>query len=226
MILCSINEPIAGNMGVVFPENGFLEHLGSESNKAGSLLVSDEVMCGFREHYGSTMSEHGVKADITCLGKIIGGGLPVGAYLASAAIMDNIAPLGNVYQAGTLSGNPIVMAAGISTLQQLQNSGFYKGLNAKTSKLVQAIKTGSSFPVKINQYGSVFSLFFSKNKVLNYEDAKNCDTSLFPSFFNKLTNKGLFIPPSPFESWFVSNAHSDNDINQTTEIITQSLNEL
>ena len=225
-IAAVITEPVAGNMGLVLPKDGFLGHLRSEADSAGALLISDEVMCGFREYYGSAMIKQSVKADITCLGKIIGGGMPVGAFLANAAIMDNVAPLGPVYQAGTFSGNPIVMAAGISTLQQLKNPRFYLSLNSKTTKIVQGIKNETTYPVQINQYGSMFSLFFSKREILNYEDAKRCDTHIFPSFFNKLTTKGLFVPPSPFETWFVSKCHSDNDINKTIEIITKSLNEL
>lgn len=219
-IAAAIVEPVAGNMGLILPQADFLQALSKFCDENRSLLISDEVMCGFRKSYQSVMSSFGVEADITCLGKIIGGGLPVGAYLAKSEIMDNLAPLGEVYQAGTMSGSPVVMAAGITTLQKINSLAFYKDLIRQTSTICNSVRKDG---IVINQYGSMFSLFFSDKQPQNFEDVKNIKSDRYAAFFNRIMQKGLFAPPSPFETWFVSAAHSDSDINKTVDILNNNL---
>lgn len=220
-IAAVIIEPIAGNMGVVLPDPKFLQILRSISKSQETLLIADEVMCGFRKSYESVIGSFGVEADITCLGKIIGGGLPIGAYLSNTKIMDQLAPLGPVYQAGTLSGNPVVMVAGIHTLKKVKQSGFYSNLINKTGKIVNALAEKEN--ISVNQFGSMFSFFFAEWNPANFEEVKKSKTNLFPAFFQQVLDRGLFIPPSPFESWFVSSAHSNEDITTTIEILNQSI---
>jgi len=213
-IAAVIIEPVAGNMSLVLPRAGFLRQLYELCNNNQTLLISDEIMCGFRKEYASVMGSFKVQADITCVGKIIGGGLPVGAYMANSMIMDHLAPLGPVYQAGTMSGSPAVMAAGIATLKQLRRSGFYSALADKTSVLVNALNDRG---LAANQFGSMFGFFFSATQPNNFEAVKNSvDSRKFKDFFNKAREAGLFIPPSPFETWFVSSAHSVPDIEKTS----------
>ena len=219
-IAAVIVEPVAGNMGLVLPQKGFLQQLRTLCNENEALLISDEIMCGFRKSYASVMSSLDVQADITCLGKIIGGGLPVGAYLAQSSIIDHIAPLGPVYQAGTMSGNPIVMAAGIATLRKINKPGFYSKLTENTTQLCKAINRKG---LVANQFGSMLSLFFTDKSPQNFRDVQNTKSDLYTAFFRKVLQKGLFVPPSPYETWFVSAAHSKQDIKDTITVLEESL---
>jgi glutamate-1-semialdehyde 2,1-aminomutase len=222
-IAALVIEPVAGNMGLVLPQDGFLSELRKFCSEDGALLISDEIMCGFREGYKSVMSSFSAKADITCLGKIIGGGLPVGAYLGKSVIMDHLAPLGPVYQAGTMSGNPLVMAAGITTLKKIRETDFYRKINQKTTDICNAIQRRG---IIANQFGSMFCIFFSNHEPQNFADVQSSRTVLYPAFFQKITREGLFVPPAPFETWFVSSAHSEQDIADTIQIINDGLNEV
>ncbi len=218
-----IVEPVAGNMGMVMPCNGFLETLREESAKYGSLLIFDEVMTGFRVARGSAQSLFGITPDITCFGKIIGGGLPVGAYGGRKNIMDQIAPLGPVYQAGTLSGNPLAMAAGIATLEQLKKKGFYSSLNAKTERLIAGLKAAAEnagVPVNASHAGSMAGLFFTGKKVENFDDAKKSDLKKFAAYYKGMLARGIYLAPSQFEALFVSYAHTDEDIDITIKAAT------
>ncbi|MCP4119439.1 MAG: glutamate-1-semialdehyde 2,1-aminomutase [Desulfobacteraceae bacterium] len=213
-----IVEPVAGNMGMVPPVEGFLETLRSEATKHGALLIFDEVMTGFRVARGSAQGLLGITPDLTCFGKIIGGGLPVGAYGGKREIMDHIAPVGPVYQAGTLSGNPLAMAAGIATLEELKKPGFYEALDAKTEKLIigmrnAADKAGIDFTA--GHIGSMAGMFFTKSVVTNFDEAKTSDLDRFATYYNEMRNRGVYLAPSQFEAVFVSAAHSDEDIEAT-----------
>lgn len=211
-IAAVIVEPVAGNMGLVLPRKHFLMELGSICNAYKTLLISDEIMCGFRKSFSSVMLSFGVTADITCLGKIIGGGLPVGAYLAKSEIMDLLAPSGPIYQAGTLSGSPVVMAAGITTLQKIKKPGFFTALTDNTRQIT---KTIAQKGLAVNQFGSMFGFFFDRKYPFNFKDVRRTHTDYFSTFFKKIINAGIFIPPSPFETWFVSSAHTKEDIKLT-----------
>lgn len=212
-IACVIVEPVAANMGVVLTENNFLQSLRDITKENGSLLIFDEVITGFRLLYGCAQSYYNVLPDITTLGKIIGGGLPIGAYCASSEIMENVSPLGNVYQAGTLSGNPIATAAGLKTLQILQNSiGIYDSIEAKAKRISTAFNTAFKGRAHANQIGSLLTFFFTDKAVKNFDDVLNCNTDAFADFFDYMLDKGFYIPPSQFEALFISNAHSDEDI--------------
>lgn len=213
-----IVEPVAGNMGMVPPVEGFLETLRSESTKHGALLIFDEVMTGFRVARGSAQGLFGITPDLTCFGKIIGGGLPVGAYGGKREIMDHIAPVGPVYQAGTLSGNPLAMAAGIATLEEISKPGFYEALDAKTEKLVSGLrkaadKAGIDFST--GHLGSMAGLFFTKSVVTNFDGAKTSNLDRFAAFYKEMRKRGIYLAPSQFEALFVSAAHSDADIEAT-----------
>jgi len=219
-IACLIVEPIVGNMGVVLPEKGFLEGLREICDQEGIVLIFDEVITGFRIAYGGAQEIYQVKADLTCLGKIIGGGLPVGAYGGKLAIMEKIAPLGGVYQAGTLSGNPMAMSAGIETLDILKAKKVYRDLAEKTGYLTDAISQRAKergIPVTINHATGLFTLFFAEGPVKDYETAKKSDTQRFARFFIHLMEQGIYLPPSQFEAWFVSLAHSQKDLQRTIE---------
>lgn len=217
-IAAVIVEPIAANMGVVLPEEGFLSGLRELTRKNGALLILDEVITGFRLHNGAAQSLLGVQGDITTLGKIIGGGLPVAAYGASAEIMDHVAPLGPVYQAGTLAGNPLAMRAGIATLKRLSSPGLYDELARRAKQLVtgleQAIRE-AGLKATLNARGSLATLFFCGGPVRNYADAKRSDTNLYARFFREMLNRGILLAPSQFEAMFVSTAHTDEDISRT-----------
>ncbi len=219
-VACIIVEPVAGNMGMVPPVSGFLEALRSITEKSGSLLIFDEVMTGFRVARGGAQSLYGISPDITTLGKVIGGGLPVGAYGGRKDIMEHIAPQGPVYQAGTLSGNPVAMAAGIETLKQINKPGFYEGLANKTESLVNGLKNvmdRAGVRAGAGSIGSMFGLFFTEKEVKNFEDAKTSDLDRFSSYYRGMLEKGIYLAPSQFEAGFVSAAHSDDDIEATVK---------
>jgi glutamate-1-semialdehyde 2,1-aminomutase len=219
-IACIIVEPIAGNMGVILPEKGFLEGLRKICDEKGILLLFDEVITGFRVAYGGAQELYGIKADLTCLGKIIGGGLPVGAYGGKREIMEKIAPLGGVYQAGTLSGNPLAMTAGMVTLELLRSKKVYQDLEKKTSYLTEAISEKAEengIPITINRGTGMFTLFFTAGPVRDYRTAKTSDTKRFAQFFIEMMEQGIYIPPSQFEAWFISLAHTQKDLDQTIE---------
>lgn len=213
-----IVEPVAGNMGMVPPVEGFLGALRSLCSKHGSILIFDEVMTGFRVARGSAQGLFNISPDLTCFGKIIGGGLPVGAYGGSRKIMDHIAPLGPVYQAGTLSGNPLAMAAGIATLEELKKPGFYEALDSKTEKLITGLQNAAEragIDFNAGHIGSMAGIFFTPSAVTNFEEAKTSDLKRFAAFYNGMQKRGVYLAPSQFEALFVSAAHSDKDIELT-----------
>ena len=228
-IACVIVEPVAGNMGVVPPKEGFLEFLREITRKNGSFLIFDEVITGFRLSAGGAQEFFNVEPDITCLGKILGGGMPVGAYGGPAEIMSHVAPEGGVYQAGTLSGNPVAMACGARTLEILTQENPYKTLDERTAGITEGISSilkEKGIPHRINRAGSMFTVFFTDREVTSYEDAKSSDTQIFSRFFNALLSKGILIPPSQYEAWFLSTAHSDEDISSALERIRDAVREI
>ena len=228
-ISCIIVEPIAGNMGVVLPEKGFLEGLRKICNEKGIVLIFDEVITGFRAAYGGAQELYGIKPDLTCLGKIIGGGLPVGAYGGKRAIMETVAPLGGVYQAGTLSGNPLAMTAGIETLDLLKSKKIYQDLEKKTSYLTENISDLAEeklIPLTINQATGLFTLFFTEGPVTDYRTAKMSDTKRFARFFIEMMNQGIYLPPSQFEAWFISLAHTQKDLDKTIEACAEAFRKI
>lgn len=218
-----IVEPVAGNMGCVLPERGFLEGLRNLCTAHNTVLIFDEVMTGFRLAAGGAQEKLNVNADLITFGKIIGGGLPVGAFGGKKEIMECLAPVGKVYQAGTLSGNPLAMAAGIATLSILKNNAFiYHQLENETIELASGLKNAFSskgIPVVVNQLGSMISVFFSEHPVQNFGDAAATDIPLFNRFFHHMLDQGIYLPPAAFESWFVSAAISDAEIDQTIQSI-------
>ena len=221
-----IVEPVAGNMGMVKPAEGFLESLRDLTEKAGSLLIFDEVMTGFRVAYGGAQSLYGIMPDLTCLGKIIGGGLPVGAYGGRKTIMESVAPQGSVYQAGTLSGNPVAMAAGIATLTELQQPGFYATLDAMSQTLAEGLlQAAKNNDIKASaaNVGSMLGFFFTDKQVNNFEEAKTSDTAMFSTYYKKMRDKGIYLAPSQFEALFVSAAHSEEDIDDTIKAAEEVL---
>ena len=211
-IACVMVEPVAGNMGCVPPAPGFLEGLRSLCTKHGALLIFDEVMCGFRVAYGGAQTLYGVKPDMTAFGKIIGGGLPIAAYGGKAEVMNYVAPVGPIYQAGTLSGNPLAVSAGLAMLNYLkEHPEVYTTLEQRTAALCS-----DNFPgVTINRVGSMFTFFFTTESVFDYESAKKCDTARFARFFTHMLEHGVYLAPSQFESGFVGYAHQDADIEAT-----------
>jgi len=214
-IAAVIFEPIAGNMGVVLPTDEFIQELRDLTKASGVLLIVDEVMTGFRSKFGGALELLGVEADITCLGKVIGGGFPVGAYGARNEIMELVSPLGGMYQAGTLSGNPIAMASGISTLKELKKQNPYKDFEKTASFLERALKTAAEengIDLQVNRFGSMINPFFTKTKVVDFKTAQTSDTKKFKTFFWKMLENGVFLPPSQFESWFLATAMSKRDI--------------
>lgn len=217
-IAAIILEPVAGNMGVIPPKKGFLSGLRDLCDEHGIILIFDEVMSGFRVARGGAQELYGVTPDLTTLGKIIGGGMPVGAYGGKKEIMSVVSPMGSVYQAGTLSGNPLAMAVGLKTLSLLEQEGFYKNLISKTTQLVNGIKNifeTNAVAHRIHQVGAMFGFYFINQDVYNYEDAIHCDTDLFARFFSALIKEGVYIAPSAFEALFMSSAHTDDDIQKT-----------
>lgn len=214
-----IVEPVAGNMGVVPPQPGFLEGLREVTEQYGALLIFDEVMTGFRVDYGCAQEYFGVTPDLTCLGKVIGGGLPVGAYGGKAEIMQQIAPSGPIYQAGTLSGNPLAMTAGYETLKLLTRDT-YKEFRRKADCLEEGLSNAANefeIPYTINRAGSMIGFFFTNESVINYEKAKTSNLEYFASYYRSMANEGVFLPPSQFEGLFLSTAHTDEDIDFTIE---------
>lgn len=220
-IACAIIEPVVGNCGLIPPEPGFLEALREVTAEHGSLLIFDEVMTGFRVHIGCAQALYGITPDLSTFGKIIGGGMPLGAYGGRGDIMDLIAPSGPIYQAGTLSGNPCAVAAGIATLEQLATPGIYRKLDASSKKLqdgLQAALEQTNTSGVIQRVGSMFTLFFNDGSpVKSYEDAKKCDHQKFKAYFHGMLERGIYLPPSGYEAAFISLAHSDEDIERTIE---------
>ena len=213
-------------MGVIPPKPGFLEALREETKKAGALLIFDEVITGFRVSLGGAQKLFGVTPDITCMGKIIGGGLPVGAYGGSKEVMDHISPVGSIYQAGTLSGNPLAMAAGNVVLNLLSEPGVYDLLEDKSKKLCEGLEKNTQelgVSAKFTRVGSMFSMFFTNDLIENFQSVKTCDTEFFKRYFNGLLEEGGYIAPSQFEAGFMSAIHSDKEIDQT---INASMNAL
>jgi glutamate-1-semialdehyde 2,1-aminomutase len=213
-----IVEPVAGNMGVVPPLPGFLEGLRRITRDNGALLIFDEVITGFRVAYGGAQALFGLTADITCLGKIIGGGLPVGAYGGRREVMEMVAPLGPMYQAGTLSGNPLAVSAGLATLKALERPGVYDRLDGMASRLVEGISQAAQEaerPVTINRVGSMFTSFCTPGPVQTLEQAEGSDTRRYAQFFHGMLERGIYLAPSQYEAGFVSLAHSDEDIDRT-----------
>jgi glutamate-1-semialdehyde 2,1-aminomutase len=213
-----IVEPVAANMGVVLPKEGFLKGLREITRKNGALLIIDEVITGFRLKNGSAQDVFEVEGDLTTLGKIIGGGLPVAAYAGRAELMNQVAPLGPVYQAGTLAGNPLAMAAGIATLKELRRIGLYEEIDELAKKLVAGLRKAlgdAGVAAQVNSIGSLATIFFAKQAVGNYEDAKWSDTKVYARFFREMLNRGIFLAPSQFEAAFVSAAHTSADIDRT-----------
>lgn len=227
-LACVIVEPVAGNMGVVPPVEGFLETLRELTTDYGSLLIFDEVMTGFRVGYYSAQGHFGVTPDLTCLGKVIGGGLPVGCYGGKKRYMSQIAPSGNIYQAGTLSGNPLAMTAGLSTLENLTEAS-YQQLNERLNQLKQGFlekKEQYNIPLQVNIAGSMIGIYFSDTPVYNYETAKNSRHDLFNHYYQSMLKEGILLPPSPYEGVFLSTAHTKADIDRTIEAIDVSFKAL
>jgi glutamate-1-semialdehyde 2,1-aminomutase len=224
-----IIEPVAGNMGLVPPEPGFLDILREQTAQYGSLLIFDEVMTGFRVAYGGAQALYSITPDLSCFGKIVGGGLPVGAYGGRKDIMAHVAPQGPVYQAGTLSGNPIAMAAGIATLKEIRQPGFYEKIENTAARLAKGFrhvseKTGADLTV--NRVGSMIGVFFTGQPVNSYDDARKSDLNRFASYYQKMLEKGVYLPPSQFEALFVSAAHTENQIDETIRAAETSLKEI
>ena len=227
-IAAVIVEPVAGNMGVVPPQPGYLEGLRDLTRKYGSLLIFDEVMTGFRVAYGGAQVRFNIEPDLTCLGKIIGGGLPVGAYGGRKEIMEKIAPAGPIYQAGTLSGNPLAMTAGIATMESLQKPGFYEELENKSAKLAEGLADAADkarVKVTMNRVGSMVCTFFTGQKVVDYASACTSDTAKFGTFFRSMLDQGIYLAPSQFEAAFVSAAHTGDDIAKTVEAAFRAFKE-
>ena len=225
-IAAVIVEPVAANMGVVPPTFAFLEGLRELTAQEGALLIFDEVITGFRIAHGGAQNLYKIQPDLTTLGKIIGGGLPVAAYGGRRDVMEMIAPLGPIYQAGTLSGNPIAMRAGLATLPILETPGFYETLTRKSGRLGEGLRYAlreAGLQGQVSVAGSLITLFFNDDAVLDYDDAKKSDTARFSAFFNEMISRGVFIAPSQFEALFVSAAHTDNDIDRTVEAARDSL---
>ncbi len=228
-IACIIVEPIAGNMGLVPPAEGFLETLRQVTQKSGALLIFDEVISGFRVSYGGAQELYNILPDITCLGKIIGGGLPVGAYGGPREIMEHMAPQGPVYQAGTLSGNPLAMAAGIATLTQLKEPDFFDKLNKKSENLANGLKTAAEkagIKSCAKRVGSLLGLFLTDRDVNNFDDAKTSNLDMFSAYYKGMLQKGIYLAPSQFETAFVSAAHETEHIDATVKAAEEVMSDL
>ena len=228
-VACVIIEPVAGNMGLVPPAAGFLESLRAVTEKHGVILIFDEVMTGFRVAYGGAQTLYGIRPDLTCFGKVIGGGLPVGAYGGKKEIMSQIAPQGSVYQAGTLSGNPIAMIAGIATLEQLKKEGVYESLAEKSNRLAAGLAEAarkSGIAARVDHVGSMLGMFFTDREVTDFEAAKTCDLERFSAFYQGMRQAGIYLAPSQFEVLFLSAAHTDEHIDATINAAQQVLQNL
>lgn len=220
-LACAIVEPIAGNMGVVPADKRFLATLRVLTQKHGALLILDEVITGFRVAYGGAQHLYGVEPDLTVLGKIIGGGLPVGAFGGGKGIMDALSPVGKVYQAGTLSGNPVSMVAGLSVLSRVDQA-FYKELEVRTMTFLKDARralSGHRKHVSVASVGSMFTIFFSARAPRNFQEARGQDTAAFARFFRKMLNAGIYVPPSAFEAWFLSDAHGEAELGKTVRAL-------
>lgn len=228
-IAAVIVEPVAGNMGTVLPLPGFLEGLREVTTQHGALLIFDEVMTGFRVSFGGAQAHYNVTPDLTTLGKVIGGGLPVGAYGGKREILEHIAPTGPIYQAGTLSGNPLAMTAGYTTLRELSKDGVYDDLIRKTKRLAEGFQQAAEdtgIPCCINQIGTMMTCFFTDRQVTNYDEAAQVDKERFTQYFRGMVEEGILLAPSPYETMFMSTAHTDDDIEQTIEAHRQVLKTL
>jgi glutamate-1-semialdehyde 2,1-aminomutase len=228
-IACAIVEPVVGNMGVILPEPGFLENLRRNCDRTDALLIFDEVMTGFRLAYGGAQQRFGVRPDLTTLGKILGGGMPVGAYGGRAEIMKHVSPLGPVYQAGTLSGNPIAMACGAATLRVLKRTDPYGSLEANTNRLVEGLHqaaTAAGIAHTVAHVGSMFTLFFHPSPICDATRASQCDTKQFAHYFWGMLDRGIYLPCSQFEANFVSAAHSRQNIEDTLAAARKTLSEM
>lgn len=222
LISAVIIEPVAGNMGLILPKPNYLKGLREITKKYGALLIFDEVMCGFRVSLGGAQEKYGIKPDLTCLGKIIGGGLPCAAYGGREDIMRNVSPDGRIYQAGTLSGNPLAMTAGIETLKSLLEDDLTEKIAIQTSKLVSGIRNVAQeygIAIQTPQAGSMFGVFFSEHEVTNFEQSKAANHERFKQFFKVMLEKGIYIAPSQFETLFMSSVHSDEDISKTISAV-------
>ena len=225
-IAAVIVEPVAGNMGVVPPASGFLEGLREVTRAHGALLIFDEVITGFRVAYGGAQERYGVRADLTCLGKIIGGGLPVGAYGGSRAVMSEVSPLGGVYQAGTLSGNPLAVAAGLAAIRALADRRAYARLETLGARLEQGLRDGAQkagVPLTVNRVGSMLTAFFCAAPVTDYASARRADTARYARFFQGMLARGIYLAPSQFEAAFVSLAHSEADLETAARAAAEAL---
>jgi len=225
-IAAVIVEPVAGNMGLVLPRDGFLQGLRRITEKHGALLVFDEVMTGFRVAYGGVQTLHGIRPDITCLGKVIGGGVPVAAYGGPESLMRSVAPAGAMYQAGTLSGNPLAMASGIATLRELSKPGAYESLGRASRRLEDGLRQGArgrGIPVQTASIGGMWGFFFADDPVHDYAGAKRSDTALFARFFHACLDAAVYLAPSQFEACFVSTAHDDDVVAQTLSAFNDAL---
>jgi len=223
-----IIEPVAGNMNCIPPLDGYLQALRELCTQHGVLLIFDEVMTGFRVALGGAQAHYAVRPDLTCFGKIIGGGMPVGAYGGRRDLMEQIAPSGPIYQAGTLSGNPVAMAAGLAVLELVQAAGFHDALSAKTQQLtdgLQSVANEEGIPFSTNSIGGMFGLFFTTDKVTSYAQATAADSALFNRFFHGMLKRGVYLAPSAFEAGFISSAHSDQDIADTLQAARAAMRE-
>ena len=228
-IAAIIVEPVAGNMGLVAPVDGFLATLRQLCDQYGSLLIFDEVMTGFRVAYGGAQALYDISPDLSCFGKIIGGGLPVGAYGGRSDLMKQVAPDGPVYQAGTLSGNPLAMAAGIATLTEIGRPGFYESLDSTSRQLLEGLQSAAAkagIEIAADRVGSMLGIFFTKGPVHNYEDAKKSDLERFAAFYRGMLDRGIYLAPSQFEALFVSASHGADDIGRTIEAAEEVFREI
>ena len=228
-IACIILEPVAGNMGLVAPKPGFLEGLRQLCDAEGIILIIDEVMTGFRVAYGGAQERFGVRGDLVCLGKIIGGGLPVGAFGGKREIMECLSPEGGVYQAGTLSGNPLAMSAGIATLKLLQQDGFYESIEEKSAYLCKGMQQAASeakVPTSLQRVGGMFCTYFQQEEVFNFSDVKTETPQIFARFFRSMLDEGINLAPSQYEAGFMSIAHSQEDLDKTIEAARKSFKNL
>ncbi len=225
-IACVILEPVVGNAGLILPEEGFLEKIRELCTTHGALLIFDEVMTGFRVAIGGAQSFYKIKPDLTCLGKVIGGGLPVGAYGGRKDLMEQIAPVGSVYQAGTLSGNPLAMYAGIAQLKTLQQTKAHEDLIRNTERLAEGLREIAKkniVPMQVASVPGMLGVFFTKAKVKNFADAQTCDTNFFAKVWRALIERGIYWPPSQFEAAFISSVHSKNDIDATLSAMEEAI---